>query len=884
MLLRLRTQLQAGQATALSQPQAISGLGGIGKTQIAVEYAYQHRQDYQAILWTRADTQEALVSGYVEIAQHLNLPQKDEQDQTLVVKAVLHWFKTQRQWLLILDNADDLKVVREFLPPTSGGHILLTTRAQAVGRLASRLEVETMDPDMGALLLLRRATLIAPDALLEVALPSDVAFAQEISRELGGLPLALDQAGAYLEETGCGLADYQHLYQRRSADLLAERRGLVDDHPLPVAATWSLSFARVEERNGAAADLLCLCSFLAPDAIPETIVTEGAKHLGPQLASVGADPYLLNQAIEALRAYSLVRREASSDRGPLLSVHRLVQAVLKDQMDEQSRQQWAERAVRAVNEAFPWVEYPTWLQCDRLLPHALVCATWIEQQQLTVPAATRLLIQAGIYLKERARYAEAELLYQRALAIDEQQVGSQHPDTAASLANLAELYRVQGKYEQAEPLHLRALAIHEQQVGPEHPDVATDLNNLALLYADQGKYEQAEPLHQRALAIREQQLGPQHPDTVGSHNNLALLYADQGKYEQAEPLLVRALAIHEQQVGPQHPYMAASLGNLAALYYAQGKYEQAEPLFQRALAIHEKALGSEHPNTASSLSYLAALYYAQGKYEQAEPLFQRALAIHEKALGSEHPNMAASMGNLAELYRVQGKYEQAEPLHQRALAIYEKALGSEHPDVANNLNNLALLYRVQGKYEQAEPLHQRALAIREQQLGPEHPYTAASLGNLAALYYAQGKYEQAEPLHQRALAIYEKALGPEHPYTAASLGNLALLYHVQGKYEQAEPLHQRALAIYEKALGPEHPDVALDLNNLAALYYAQGKYEQAEPLYQRALAIYEQLLGAQHPKTQRARENYASLLRATGRDAEAASLEGKRTPPSSHPQ
>ncbi len=266
-----------------------------------------------------------------------------------------------------------------------------------MGRFARHFEVETSPAEQATLFLLHRSGLLAPDATLEQATEHERDTARALCEELGGLPLALDQAGAYIEETGCSLADYQHRYQQHRADLLAERRGLIDDHPKPVATTWSLSFELVKEANPAAADLLRLCAFLAPDAIPEAIITEGAPNLGELLAPVGADPYLLDRAIEALRAYSLLQRETRSGVDNMLSMHRLVQAVLKDQIDEQSRQQWAERTVRAVHAALPDVEHGTWPQWEQILVHALACSELIEQQDFhfaeacPTPAADRVV-------------------------------------------------------------------------------------------------------------------------------------------------------------------------------------------------------------------------------------------------------------------------------------------------------------------------------------------------------------------------------------------------------------------------------------------------------------------------------------------------------------
>ena len=744
LLIQLAESLQTERNMSSAQPQAISGLGGIGKTQLALEYAYRYCQNYEAVFWVRADSREALVADYTDIARLLTLSQYSEHDQSLTILAVKQWLQRHLNWLLILDNADDLEIVRDFLPSAPSGHIILTTRAFSMRSLAERLNVDTLTLVEGSLLLLRRASLIKPRSMLQEAQPDDVDQASTIVQMLDGYPLALDQAGAYIEETGCSLSDYIKLYQvQRSALLRRRGKSFVPGHPDPVATTWTLAFAKIAQSSPTAAELLQLCAFLAPDDIPEELITSGGPDLSPALKSIVDEPIALNDAIATLLQYSLIRRNSSNKT---LSIHRLVQTVLLNDMNENTARKWATRAVRIVSHIFPSGNFETWPQCDRLLPHALRCVDWVDRYELFFPEVIHLLNRTGYYLSERARYREAEALWRRALMVSEQSLGDSHPDTATILNNLAQLYREQGKYEEAEPLYERALAIREQQLGAEHPNTAMSLNNLARLYYLQGKYNAAEPLYHRALAIFELQLGVEHPNTAMSLNNLAQLYHDQGRYEEAEVLYRQALAIREQQLGFEHPGTAMSLNSLAQLYRQQGKYKEAEPLYQRALDIRERQLGAEHPDTAISLSNLARLYQQQYRYAEAEALYKRSLAIFEQQLGPEHPYIAISFSNLADLCQQQGRYEEAESLYQRALAIRLQVLGPEHPDTAISLNNLANLYQQQDRYEEAGPLYLRALAIFDRVVGAEHPYTTMVKQNLASLRQRSDRVGEEEEI------------------------------------------------------------------------------------------------------------------------------------------
>jgi tetratricopeptide (TPR) repeat protein len=766
------------------QAQAVSGLAGIGKTQVAIEYAYRYHHEYEFILWARAATHEALTADFLTLANLLQLPEKNEQNQSVVVEAIKLWLLTHTRWLLILDDIDDLELAHQFLPSRGTGHILLTTHMQTVSGIAKRREVENMTPEEGALFLLRRANIIEPDAQLDRVSEADRTQAIALSELLGGLPLALDQAGAYIEETASGLSDYITLYNTQKMALLRERGSFAVDHPESVATTWSLSFARLSTANPATVELLRLLAFLHPDAIPEEILILGADALGAILEPIASDPLSLNAVIRDCLRYSLIRRNPGAKT---VSMHHLLQVILKDEMDEATQRLWAERAVRAVNHVFPHVEFATWERCQRSLAHAQACAILIDQWKLEFPEAARILHHTGYYLYERGQYADAERFLQQALTMQEQILEPQHPHIATTLHDLALLYRIQGKYAQAEPLYLRAIELQKQVLGPNHPSVATSLNDLAGLYRAQGKFVEAEQLYQQALSLREQVLGEAHPRVAESLGDFALLYSDQGKYYQAESMLQRALSIRQQALGPQHPYVAMNLNDLALLYNKQKKYTDAEPLYQRALVIREQILGSEHPDLATSLNNLAVFYMNQGNYHQATPLLERSLAIRQKTLGEIHPRVATSLNNLAGVYLAQGNYAQAQSLLQRSLMVCEESLGLQHPDVAMTLSNLAQLYHEQQQYALSEAHYQRALSIREAALGPRHPRTVQNLRALAELYRDQGEYIQAEQFYQRALVSSEQE--PDH--LISILESYAVLLQQDRREEEAEQILHR---------------------------------------------------------------------------------------------
>ncbi len=530
---------------------------------------------------------------------------------------------------------------------------------------------------------------------------------------------------------------YLALLHTRQAWLLQQRGERARDHPASVSTTFHLSLTATAGRHPAASELLQVCALLQPEAIPEEFFLQGAVYLGTTLATVCRDVLEWNQVVAAACAYSLLRRQPQEQT---VSMHRLVQAVLKDMLPQAVQRTWKSRILGSMSALFPSDEKEQadyWQRCERLLPHALLCLTWSEEEALRVA----LMTHVATYLVARSRFAEAEALYLQAKRLGEQSLGADHPQVAEILSGLALLYSAQGKSAEAEALYLQAKRLGEQSLGADHPQVAEILCRLAMFYSDQGRYAKAEARYRRVLSIREQTLGAEHPQVATVFQLLAVLYDKLGRYAEAEPLYQKALRIREQTLGAEHPQVATVLYNLAANYQEQGRDAEAEPLLQRTLHIWEQVLGPDHPRVAFPLHSLAEICQKQGRYAEAQSLFQRALHIWEQVYGSQHRLVAAALHSMALLAQEQGKDAEAEMLFQHAISLQEQHFDPQHPETAETLHDLALFRRQQGKLGEARSLAERVLAIRSRSLGDAHPQTIATRTLHAQLGEAQADAE-----------------------------------------------------------------------------------------------------------------------------------------------
>jgi len=851
---RLDAILMKGKPAAVTQASvgraAVQGLGGMGKTSLAIEYAHRFRGLYAGVCWCPAETRTGLLSALAPLAVTLGIAPTEEADVEKAAKAALRRLAEQRAtWLLIYDNVVRPDHIADLLP-SSGAKVLITSRFSDWVRWATEVQIDVLPVEQAV-------------ALLEKLTERDNATGAKILADaLGNLPLALDHAGAYCRRTQTQFVDYA-----AKVSTLIVAAATDAPYPKSVAATFQLAISQAVEQCQAAEPLMAYLAQCSPERIPMTLVEGAVEDEAERL-----------QALAALAEFSLVKHDPFEDGTPAVTVHRLVQAVARAPSEANGSIQHAvERLIAQLKVIYPEESKVarSWSLCAQFTPHLLALRDTGSNNVSVFPGWPDCLERAVGYFYGRGACSQAVPLARDALGIRERALGPEHPETVRSLGLLAVVLHGAGDLAGARPFYERALAIREKALGSEHPEVATSLSNLAALLYDQGDLAGARPLFERALAIHEKAFGPEHPLMARSLHNLAVLLCAQGDYAGARPLHERALAIREKALGPEDPEVATSLNNLAVLLSAQGDFAAAQPLYERALAIHEHAFGPEHPDTAMSLHSLAGLLKDRGDFAGARPLYERALAILEKAPGPDHPDTARSLNEFAVLLSAQGDFAVARPLYERALAIRENALGPEHHETATSLHYLALLLSAQGDLAGARPLYERALAIREKALGPDHQDTARSLHYLAMLLSVQGDLAGARPLYERALAIREKALGSEHPEVATSLSNLATLLCHEGDFTGARTLHERALAIHEKALGPEHPTTNRARCELSRLLLLMGRTREAFALSEAALNAQDRALGRDHPWTEDSACVTADALDALGRTEEARALREK---------
>ncbi|MEH2285431.1 MAG: tetratricopeptide repeat protein [Nostoc sp.] len=664
----LHQKLQKSRQVAIV---AVAGMGGVGKTELATQYAKQHLQNYQGgVCWLSA--QGIDIGSQILIFAELKFKLIAPDDWELADRLRYCWQNWQQgEVLLVFDDVTDYKKqVQLYLPPESPRFKVLLTTRLGFDRTLPQLPLGVLKP-LAAMKLLK--LLVDRERL-----KSEPWVARRICKFLGYLPLALELVGRYLD-TMPDLS-LEKLLKRLEKKRL-EHEAIAKANPLMryehgVAEAFELSWEQLDEN---AQGVGCWLSLYALADIPfsvEAIEDDDAQEFW-------------EKAIANLRKLHLLQRQSKG----IYRLHPLIRQFFQMKLDESSN-------ADEVKTAF--------------VAQMVELAQTISQQPnrediLNLTLAIPHIAEVATHLSE---YLSDE-------------------DLIRPFTGLGWFYKGQGLYQQAEPWLQQCVKIAENRLGLEHLNIATSLNNLAALYESTGRYSEAEPLYQQALEMTKCLLGDNHPIVATSLNNLAELYRYTGRYSEAEPLYLQALELRQRLLGDNHLDVANSLSNLALLYKSTGRYSEAEQLFQQALELKKHLLGDNHLDIATSLNNLAGLYCSTRRNNEAEPLFQQALELRQHLLGDNHPDVANSLNNLAVLYESTGRYSKAETLHLQALKLWKRLVGENHPNVATSLNNLAGLYCFTGRFSEGKPLFEQALAICERTLGVGHPDTIIVRGNYA---------------------------------------------------------------------------------------------------------------------------------------------------------
>ncbi|KAJ6439025.1 Kinesin light chain [Purpureocillium lavendulum] len=716
----------------------VEGLGGIGKSQIAVEAAFRIHEKHPecSVFWASAADAPSFENSYREIGRQLKIVGIDEPktDVRRLVKRTLS--QSSRDWILIVDNADDVELLfgrsgqlYDCLPFSYKGSILFTTRNH---ELAVKLGIYPRS-------IIRVVEMSTPEAtamILRSLNPEQQRDRQSIGELLGiltNLPLAIRQASAYLQKTGMEVAQYLNCCRSGNAtffELLSKEFGdrTRDIHARnPVASTWLISFRQISRDNQLAIQYLGCMSFLAERDIPGSLLNPGNDTLE------GCE------AIGTLRAFAFITKREGQ---PAYDMHRLVRLAMRSWLEEEGKTAaFATAVMQQLDKTFPTPEHENQAVWMKYLPH--------------VSAA----------------------LESEAYATDKLAVGN-------LFCKMASCHFLLGKYEAAEKTFRQALERMNRLRDVYHPSTLDCMNRLAAVIAKLGRLEEAESMHRRALEQQEKFLGPNDPQTLANKGNLAGVLFDLGRLEEVDSMVRDTLQRRIIVSGPTHPETLHCMNNLASICQHTGKYEEAEFMYQKTLERQEEVLRPDDPDILMSKNNLALVLWGLGKHDLAVSMLRWTIAARQRVLSSGHPDTLSSMCNLALLLGHLGKHEEAESIMRQTIEMGENNPGSDQRGTLYYQSTLAAMLADLNRYEEAESLYRQIVERQTAILGREHPDTLDSVNNLAAILEWQDRHELAEALLRETL----REVGSEHPNAMTIMSNLALVLHDLGRHREAEAI------------------------------------------------------------------------------------------------
>ena len=715
------------------------------------------------------------------------MPEKDTRDRYPRIEAVRRWLERRRRWLLIFDNVPTPEAIRAYLPHWPVGHVLATSRHHSWRSVGTSIPVDVLEPDEAAeFLVSRTGDRAAPDA-------------KHLCEDLGCLPLALEEAAAYIEATGRSIATYRRLLESNRLRLFEEGTPPVD-YPWTVRSTWELSLKRLEAEAPQAAQLLYLCAYLAPDDIPLAELRAGLARLGDDgLASLG-DEIEFDRGIAALRRYSLVKLGDAA-----LSLHRLVQLVSRDRLSPEERARWAGLALRLVEAVYPrsGLAGDVHPESGRLLPHSLAALSHVEALPQCDERAAQLLIRTGIYMCATGVQARAIEHLTKALQIFERHPELGDRERAAVLDNVAVVQNARGEIYEARDLFERALALHERIEGAESPAAGLDLVNLAWVRLVLGDLVEARTAGERAARILTTALGAWHPivATVQSVTSRSLWQL--GEIEAARALVGDVFDLLDRARSKFHPMMAGAWFQSGLLALALGDVARASACAGSGVNVGTPAYGPDHPLVLSNLIVSGRVLLEREDLDGARRVFERIINGAQRTCARPHADLAMSLPLLAETQRRGGDRTLARRTAEQGLAASGAVAGDRTQLLAQSHLVLGNIWADDGDVGAARDEHLKACELLATRLGNGHPSLLPALNALARTHVRAGAPEEALRCGERALSIAATARLDRHLDVAATLETLAASLRESGERTAAAERLAQAQAIVGYRLGEQ---------------------------------------------------------------------------------
>ena len=786
MLEQLRDRLSASITAVV--PQALFGLGGVGKTQLALEYAHRFAANYDCVWWISAEQPHMIRSSLAELGRALHLEGGDNLDEAVrIVLDALRLGRPHQRWLIIFDNVDRPEDVRDFVPQ-GAGHVLLTSRNQAWNQEAQALQLGVFTRAESVALLTRRV----PDL--------DAVDAEQVAEKLGDLPLAIEQAGAWLTTTLMPVSQYLELLDTQLMRMLDENPPL--GYEKTTAATWLLSLDRLRQTKPAAAKLLEVCAFFAPEPISTKLIYSSrfTQVLLPYDSAL-RDPILQGQLLREIGRYALAAMD-STQHG--IQIHRLVQAVIRNSLDEAEQQANLE-AVQLILASFERgnPENPeNWPIYALLWPH-LRASGALETND---PAVRQFVADMARYLEQRSDYSSSRELAENALEIWRARFGE---DTATHLLSfhLGNALRWQARYDEAYRLDSHALRRLTEMEGPNHPYTVMVAGSVGADLRALGRYREALDISTDALTRAVEVFGEAGDRTLRAASNLATSLRLVGDFARAVEIDERVVDTRRRYFGESYPMTLSAIDNLAHDLRALGRFGESRELLERTLNKYREVLGSGASLTLRTAKSLAATLRKTGEFTAAHALTDDTLRRYRETVGTEHPEALSCLMNRACEESAVGDHSSARATAQQAVSGLQRVYALNHPFVLAGMNNLAVFTRLAGSLTDARALTEEVLAGFRATLGERHPYTLSTLVNLSNDMFEAGEYDAALRQDEQAWEALTNVLGEENPDTLAAAANLAISRRTLGDTAGADELRSDTIRRSRKALGDKHPNV-----------------------------------------------------------------------------